>query len=276
MRLRQFMYRDSSLIREFLAQIEGGVFDEDTQTSRSEGKKGGQAGAKAGPVSGHFERGSSQSEESERIIRQTAASEFERLYASLESLAEGGFQFLDNIDHEIWAQLRRGEIVEVEAVIRPTGLSKVAELFETFESLMPIAEAAGVDSGDLDQDAMSIMQFIKQLTKMGPSESLSVIASLASAPQFQFACTLRLDQLLTDPDALEGEATVFGKIQRKLRPGETTLVGNIFAGLENVLDAPSKDELAKVFDDPAISSFGLANPQISHPAAVLTTIAIYR
>jgi hypothetical protein len=87
---------------------------------------------------------------------------------------------------------------------------------------------------------------------------------------------LRLDQLLTDPDLLEGEATVFGKIQRKLRLDETALVGNIFAGLENILDAPSKDELAEVFEDPRIASFGLANPKISDPGAVLTTIAIYR
>jgi general stress protein YciG len=172
--IEAFMYRDEGLIREFLAQLEGGVFDEDTQTDRSEGRKGGGASAKAGPVSGHLERGSAQAEETERIVRQTGASEFERLYSRLESLDQG-FQFLDNIDDVIWHQLGRGEIVELEANIRPTGLSKVAELFGTFEDLLPFAEAAGVERGELDAETMKVMQFIKQLAKLGSDESISVM-----------------------------------------------------------------------------------------------------
>ena len=274
MRLRHFMHRDGALIQEFLAQLEGGVFQEDTQTTRSEGKSGGGATAKAGPLGGHLERGSTRSEESERVVRQTGASEFERLYSMLESTTDG-LQFLDNIDEGIWESLSRGEIVEIEANLRPTGLGKVAELFSVFEDVLPIAEAAGVDTGEIDPEAKNIMQFIKQLTKMS-SDSVSVIANLVSAPRFQFALDLRRDHVLTDPDLLEGEATVLGKIHRKLRPGETELVGNICAGLESILDAPSKDELADVFDDPRIATVGLANPKISYPAAILTTIAIYR
>lgn len=44
--LRQFSYLDGPLVRDFLGQLEGGVFDEDTEVRRSGGKKsaGGRVG----------------------------------------------------------------------------------------------------------------------------------------------------------------------------------------------------------------------------------------
>jgi len=82
--LRQFLYRDDDLIREFIAQLEGGVFDEDTRTSRTSGKKtaGGEIGA--GPLRARAEGGRENAEEVARTVRQTGASEFERFHRALE------------------------------------------------------------------------------------------------------------------------------------------------------------------------------------------------
>jgi hypothetical protein len=128
----------------------------------------------------------------------------------------------------------------------------------------------------MDDEAVQVMQMLKALTKGGPADTTSVVASLASAPQFKFACTLRTSHLLVDPGLLEGEATVFGKIRRKLRPGESYMLGGVFAGLEEFFGESEQDELVKLFDDPQMKALGVESPKVVYPAAVLTPVAIYR
>jgi len=55
-------------------------------------------------------------------------------------------QFLDNADETIWQQLRRGEILEVEAVVRRAGFEKLFELIAAFEEMLPIIEKIGGDA----------------------------------------------------------------------------------------------------------------------------------
>jgi hypothetical protein len=269
--LRQFLYRDEDQVREFLAQLEGGIYDEDAQTTRSSRKGSVGAGVKAGPLSAQGERGGEGSDEVSRVIKQTGASEFERLF----KLLGDDVQYLDNIDEDIWKQLQRGEIVEVEAIVRPAGFDRLLDLFTTFQEILPVAEAMGADA-TIDDETIQIMQMLKALNKGGPADTTSVVASLASAPQFKFACTLRTSHLLVNPGLLEGEATVFGKIRRKLRPGESYMLSGIFAGLEELFGDTEKDELVKLFDDPQMKALGVESPKVVYPAAVLTPIAIYR
>jgi hypothetical protein len=273
MELRQFAYRDDPLVREFLAQLEGGVFDEDTTVQRSGKRKGASGRASLGPVGASADVGRDYAEESRRTTKQTGASEFERLHQLLEQ--REAIQFLDAIDDNIWSQLRRGEIVEIEAVVQPTGLQKVAELFTTLQQLLPFAQAAGVEE-TLDSEAMTILTFIRDLANANPRDSVPIIVSLASTPKYKFAAQLRTDHLVAGEELLEGEVTVLGKIARKLREGETYMVGAVFAGLEQMLDDKSQRELAEVFEKPEVRALGLASPRLEHPAATLTPIALYR
>jgi hypothetical protein len=141
--LRQLLYCDTDLIRQFLAQLEGGIFDEEHQAERTGGRTGVGGEVKAGPLGGRADRGREESQEVERVVCQTEASEFDRLYRSLSQ--QGNIQFLENIDDAIWDQLQRREIVEVEAVIRPAGLEKISELFIKFQEILPLIDAMGAE-----------------------------------------------------------------------------------------------------------------------------------
>lgn len=273
--LRQFLYRDDELIQEFLAQLEGGVFDEDAETTRrSSGKR---AGGRLRPALAELElgRGSEEAREVERIVKQTGASRFDRFYTALD---EGGsLQFLDHIDEEIWHQIRRGEILEMEATMSPAGLGPVAEMFDIFSRILPIAEAAGAtDSASIDEEARSVMNFVSELDSMFGSDDVPVVMSLASSPAYRFACKLRAAHLLADKSLLEGEVTVCGKLQRKLRSGESYLATEVFGGLESVLPEKDRQELNAIFDNPEVAKLGIANPKIHAPGGVITPIAIYR
>lgn len=77
--LRQFLYRDDGLVRDFLAQIEGGTSTAEkmTRTARRRTGAKGRVGVPFADLGG--ELGSDTEEVTERNVEQTAASDFQRL-----------------------------------------------------------------------------------------------------------------------------------------------------------------------------------------------------
>jgi hypothetical protein len=86
--LRQFLYRDDELVLQFLAQLEGGTYDEElvTEQNQSGGAFGGGVGA--GPAKLSAERKKQGSWEASRTVRQTDESRFNRLHMALEERTE--------------------------------------------------------------------------------------------------------------------------------------------------------------------------------------------
>lgn len=206
-------------------------------------------------------------------MKQTAASQFDRLFRALDD--NDGVQWLDNIDVTIWGQLRRGEIIEIDGVIRPAGISKIAELFSVFSELLPVMEAF-TDSESVGDEEMNVVQGIRRLKEFGSPETTATVVTLASAPKFQFACVMHNRYQVVEPSVIEGEATVFGKVRRKLKPKERYAIPDVFAGLEAVLSAKERREMMEAFNSPQVKALGVVGPEIGHPGAVLTPIAIYR
>jgi hypothetical protein len=273
--LRQFLYRDDILIREFLAQAEGGIVDQDEVRERADKghSVGGQAGASMAKVSAQRSKG--RSEESARVVKQTGASEFDRLYRTLES--SGDVQYLDAIDDGIWEQLSRGEIIEAEVVVRQTGLAKITDLFSQLTEILPAVNAASDDVQEFDDSTRAIVGVLQALNSMSArSEMAPVVASLASVPEYKFASDLRLGSVTGSLDTLEGEVTLCAKLQRKLKKDEKYMMPAVFGGLEQLMDEDARDQLATMFADPAVINVGIASPRLSYPAAIVTPIAIYR
>src|SRR4051794_18964726 len=107
--LRDFLYLDERLTSQYLAQLEGGSYDEEEQSVKDVRNRGGEAGAKVGPLSARGSRGSAGEETSSRKMRQTPEGDYRRLEKLLED--EDAVQWLDAFDEGIWASLKRGEVI---------------------------------------------------------------------------------------------------------------------------------------------------------------------
>src|SRR3954464_8427365 len=112
-RFRRFLYLDPEITDAFLAQVEGGLYAEEEQTTRDTSTRGVAAGAAVGPLRAEGARGGSGEETVSRTVQLVAEGNFARLSAHLER--QGASQYLQSFDEDIWNQLRRGEVLEVEA-----------------------------------------------------------------------------------------------------------------------------------------------------------------
>ena len=158
--LRQFLYLDRPLVREFLAQLEGGIYDESREKTTNEGKRGLNAKVGAGPAAAGVEGSKSRLAESEAVIKQTSASEFDRLYGQLE---RGGLQIYDAIDEKLeFLPIRRKDIIEVDARIQVSGLQTLLDLTSTFSQLIPLIQVVG-PSQDIDQQTIDTMQAMSRV-----------------------------------------------------------------------------------------------------------------
>jgi hypothetical protein len=268
--LRNFLYLDVDLVLEFWAQIEGGLsLAEEVRVQRS-GTRGAGGQVRVGPVGVDAGADSGVRQETERKIEQTPASLFDKLYRRLESDAQ--VQALAALDKQIWDQLRRGEILDIDAVIALTGFAKVFDLAARMQQL---AQVASVFDQPFDQDAVAAVSQINSLAALMESDWIPIIASVVGAPQFKFLARLQKSKLLVDRLALEGEAVLFGKIQRILRPREELPVADLMPGWA-ALPAEKRKELEASLRESEVSKFGLGEFSIRAPGAVVTPVAIYR
>lgn len=259
--LRNFLYLDERLTSQYLAQLEGGIYEHEDQSVTDRRNRGGEAGAKAGPFSAKGATGSAAEETSSRTMRQTPEGNYRRLERLLED--ENAVQWLDAFDDDIWASLTRGEALRVESVVKVPSLYRYSEMAAGFQPVMDLMQAFGETVDDETQEAVSGIAQIGEALK-----DVSVVAHAAGAPRYKFICPLKRSFLRDDLGALDGECIVVGSLQRLLKSGERySILDDLgMGGLPRAERRKAERDMKKALPDAVITA----------PAALLTPLAIYR
>lgn len=259
--LRNFLYLDDRLTSQYLAQLEGGVYEEEAQSTTSGRNRGGEAGAKAGPLSARGSRGQSIEESTSRTIRQTPEGNYRRLENLLDEA--DGLQWLDAFDDAIWEKLERGEALRIEAVLKVSSVYQASEMAASIGPLMDLMSTLGQPVDGETKDAITGMTQVNQALK-----DIPVVAHAAGTPRFKFICPLKRDFLREEVGSLAGECIVVGSLQRRLKPTERySLLDSLgMSGLPREQRRKAERDMKKSMPDSVVSA----------PAALLTPLAIYR
>jgi hypothetical protein len=180
--LRRFLYLDSSVVDELVSQIEGGLYGEEAQriVTGSGRKRGGELGVGLGGASakGSAGRESSTQDERARTMEQTPESRFARLYDSLAS--EGAIQWLEVLDEEIWNQLRRGEVIEVDGIVALSGLNKLLALADQFGPILGAMQTFDAEAAPDDAEAAKMMRELGAFATLFGTNMLLVVRTSGS------------------------------------------------------------------------------------------------
>jgi hypothetical protein len=261
LRLRRFLYLDAGLTDNFLAQLEGGVYEEESQTTTTGQERKRGAGAKAGPLQADLSGSRTGQDVTSRTVKQVADGAFTRLAARLEE--DNAVQWLEALDDGIWRQLRRGEVLELDASV---SLPTVFQFTALATSAGPLLELMQATGEAIDDDAKQGMQMMSMISQLFPQ--VIALARPAGSPEYTFILPLDSDSLRSELPDLHGEMTVMGTIERKLRDGEqwSLLDAMGLSALPNAGEMVASLEAIKEFEGSVVRP----------PAAVLKPIAIYR
>jgi hypothetical protein len=259
--LRNFLYLDERLTTMYLAQLEGGVYDEEEQSHTDARQRSGGASAKLGGAGAQFGRGHTGESTTTRTVRQTPEAAYRRLEKLLEE--EDAVQWLEAFDDAIWQDLKRGELVAVESDIKVPSLYHVTEMAAGVGPLVDLMRTLGEDIDDETEEAIEGISKVGQMLK-----DVVAVAHAAGALRYKFVCSLKRDYLREDLGNLDGECVVVGSLQRRLKVGEKySLLDSLgMSGLPRAERRRVERDIKKQMPDAVISS----------PAAILAPLVIYR
>lgn len=258
--LRSFLYLDEALTVQYLAQLESGVYDEESEETVTGRGRAAEAGGRLGPLEAKGGRTGTTQSTTSRTVQQTPESRYSRLENLLDE--HDGLQWLEAFDEEIWTGLTRGEMLQVEASLDVPSLFKAIDMAESAEPVMDLLEALG----EVDDEAREAVGGLRALS--GAMKRLTVVAKPVGTPRFKFICPLDPEYLRGDLGQMTGECRVVGTLARRLKSTEKySLLDSIgLSGLPRDERRQAERDMKKSMPDSVISA----------PAAIMTPLAIYR
>lgn len=268
---RHFVYGDDEIAGSFLSDLLGGLPEGGSYTNRDSSESGIGFGLGFSGVGVKGRVGENSGSEDTENFRHTFASLFNHLHRKLDE--EDLLSRPEFLDEENWTNLRQGDFVEITGTLKIPEIVKVMRGIGGLNQFLPLIEQLGVEGEiQMEDDERSILEFLQKLNAQGDStESQNagvLVAELPSTPEYRFITSLKRSFLKSDIGDLEGEATILGKIQRKINEGDRPI------GIEQLL--PGFERLRGIMDLAPVESHQAPDEfSIGHPAVTLIPVAIY-
>jgi len=262
--LRNFLYLDTGTLSDYLSTLDGYIEQEVDETETEASQKGGKLTVKVAEGSGASEK----STETRRKLAVTDAARFQRLYELLEDA--NAVQYLEAFDLEIWQQLQRDEVLEIQANLR---IPNILLQLQQAKNLTPYIELMQLVGEDplADPKTAEAVTGMSSLHSILAEKPIPLLFEAVSAPGFRFFASLSQQHLRCDLSDLRGEAVVFGKVQRLLAKGKKQQVFSILPEMESFMAVNRKQRRAMK---------GKKSREVTEvlkgPAIILMPLAVYR
>ena len=269
---RHFAYLDHEVAGSYLSHFIDGLPEGGSHTDR----QGDDAGLGVnvgvpglGGIKGRL--GENGSFEDIENYRHTPASVFDRLYRLLDE--HNMLTKPQYLDEEGWANLQRGDFVEITGALNIPDIVKMMGIARSFGDLFPFLEQLGsaghMEITNEDQEMMGLLRMFGELGNPDKSPNAGmVVVEIPASPGYRFVATLKRRFLEGSLEELEGEITILGKLQRKIDEGDPPIgIEQLLPGLEGLrgIRGLNTDSQQTSDDDFAIG----------HPACTLIPLGIY-
>jgi hypothetical protein len=266
--LRDFIFLNTNMLNNYLSTIEGYFADELDYSESEKGQKGGKLGYSP-IVEGNASSETARETKSKRVL--TPSSQFQKLYEILEKQEQ--IKHLDLLDDDYWANIQKGEILEVQATIRIPAFIMQLEQVQGFAPFVNLMQKYGADTVK-DSDLIAF-EGMSDLQKISESKTIPLLFQPASTPKFKFIADLSREYVTGSLTDFQGEAAVFGKVQRILNKGQKL---DAFNFLPDMLAMPNLNRQQRLAlksnkNNKAKDAF---TETLIGPAIVLTPLAVYR
>jgi len=265
LQVREFLYLNSDLVDQFLAQLDDGLYDEVAERNRSTGDRKFEAGVGAGGAKIGGGKGSSHETETARTRRQTPESRFNRLMEIMETNPDYGLLSADDASVDLYDAAIPGVLLRAEGYVDVPQFSRMLARVDDLLPLLEIGRMLGMEGTEgITNDQ------IKMASVLSDSSNAVVAAAELAEDQPRLVFKLLNRFVRADFEAMEGEATVFGKVQRRWPRGETYPLLAV-PGLD-VLSRADRRKMPKSGQDAPDSN----STTIEGPGITLSVVAIFR
>lgn len=270
MKLRNFLYLNTKVLEDYIAAIDGYIYDEESQAIATSSENTLTGKGAIGIASGNGSHTGKQSEEVRRSVRISDAAKFEKTYKYLKSDEDDGlkyFEFLSDTDYDA---LYRDDFLEVLITARfskmkglTDSVKKIAELAAVFETM--------TDQQILDKKAAEAVSGFSALGQMKSGKEIACVFEFEDG-KYPLVAYLDESYFRCEQESFVGQAYLLCKIIRKVPKGQSIKLDEIFDDIKKLpFNRAQRRNMPKNMDNPA--EF---RDVIKGPALVVLPIAVYQ
>jgi len=269
--LREFAYFDREKVEDFLSALVGGLPSE----SRSAGRDISPAVDTGLDLKvAHVERRGAETQLSwEEIRTATPASIFDELHRLLDE--QDAIRRLEGFQESDWTALHDGGLVELRCTIEPSAVETLFELIKRLGKLLPLFAPEQAH----DPQWQQMLAYLDILgAEKRDSYNVRLVPVGAPTSRHTFVASLETSKMRVSIDELAGEYAVLGRIQRKLKRGESFELFSLMPRGFSLSRTQIREFLSKFKTMP--TQLGrppaIEDLRVSYPTIVLTPVAIFR
>lgn len=271
MKLRNFLYLNTKIVDDYLASIDGYVYDEEAQSIATSSENALKAGIGAGLLSGNGTRTGKAEEEVKRSVRISDAAKFDKVFKYLQEGDEDEqIKYYECLSEDIFKDLQRDDFLEVLVTAR---FSKMKELSDTVKKLGELAAIFQeiTDQQILDGKAKEAVAGFSALEQLQSGKAISCVFSFTDE-KFPLIAYLDEKYFKCDQESFIGESYMVCKVLRKIPKGRNVKLDEIFDDVKKLpMNRQQRRNMPKNMENPEI-----LKDVIKGPALVVIPIAVYQ
>lgn len=268
MQLRNILYIDIKTIDDYVSQIDGYTYEEETIVNNITKDKGGKAGFGIKNLSAEGNIGKQQSESSTKNVKITEASKLDKVIKYLND--SDNLKYYENINDELWNDIYRDDFLEVLVTPRFSKTKEVSDMAKSLNNLVEIFQPF-VREKMMDKKTKEAISGFESLSNINNSNQLTCVFNFEDN-KFPLIAYLYEYYLKISQSDFTSQCYMLCKIQKKIEKGKNIELDEIFKDIKSLkLNREQKRKMPK----------DLSNPKeikdiVNGPAFVVTPIAIYR
>lgn len=268
MPLRKILYVDRETLDNYVSQIDGYIYEEETIYNSCNKEKGAKIGLEVSKVKAEGNLENQNENSFTRNAKITDASKLDKIIKYLNK--ENELKYYECIDENSWDSICRDDFLEVLVTPR---LSKIAEYTDAAKNLRSIAEVFQpfMDTPMIDRKTEEALEGFEALAKLKKDNSLTCVFNFEDK-QYPMVAYLDEDYLNVSKEKLFSQSCMLCKVQKKINRGETIELDEIFKDFKSLAtNRKMRRSMPK----------NLSNPEefrdkIKGPAFIVIPIAIYQ
>ena len=270
MKLRNFLYIDSKILDDYIATIDGYVYEEETQKINETSQKAAAAKGNVFVFSGDGKIENQQTEAVERKVHISDAAKFDKLYKYLSADEESPLKYFEFLREEDFNNLYRDDFIEVLVIPRFSKMRELSKTVKKINSLAHIFENITQQS-ILDTKAEEAINGFAALGNLKNGSGLSCVFSFEDS-KYPLVGVLNETYLKCEQSQFIGQCCMLCKIQRKILKGQNIKLDEIFEDIKKLpLNREQRRKMPKNLDNPDV-----IRDVIKGPALQIIPVAIYQ
>jgi hypothetical protein len=253
------------MLANYIATIDGYLEEEIDVSETEKGEKRGKAGVYA--VEGSISSETARETKAKRTL--TPPAQFQKLYDVLEKQEQ--IKHLGLFDNQFWNEIGKGDMLEVEANIKVPTLFSQFEVMEGFSALAGFAQQFGITT--MSDNDLNMLSGIGSLGQIVEKKPIPLLFHVPSINKYSFVSDLQRNYVIGKTTDFQGDAFVFGKVQKILQKGEKSEVFSLLPDLDSL--AVNRQQRLALKSNKNKSKQNLSETIVG-PALIMNPLAVYR